>query len=365
MKMTKVEVKKAEEGFTLAPYRSGDELDILSLWRHVFGADRTSEHWQWQFRDNPHGKFFIILARDIVHQSLIGQCAVMPVDLNLMGKRLRAGQAVDTMVHPDFRMKGIFEKSAKNCFELLKNNGFALVYGFPNRNAFPGWIRKLGWSRITFATQYYLRLSILDALKRALPVFGVPSCGDFFFRQFITTKILWKNYLLCRNLKGVQFEISDKVPLLYEELWDSVRSYEILSIWKDCRYFQWRYDRKPGGSYVYYYLKRHERIEALCVASTTTDGLLRIAELLVRDHSILIGRHLIAEVVLRALREGARRISFSGASQDFFDEVFRGFERLRDMNHAFCLGVLGDSGLSKIAESPFNWTITDGDSDSI
>jgi hypothetical protein len=350
--------------FSLAPYRSGDEVDIVALFKTVFGGDKTLEHWRWQFEANPYGRVFTSLARDSDHNGLIGQCAVMPVDLNVMGRRVKAGQALDTMVHADFRNLGIFEQSARHCFEQLKSDGYALVYGFPNRNAFPGWVRKLGWNRIAFGTRYYKRLSVYRSLEKTFSRFGFAAFGNFFFRRFVATKAKWSHYLLKRNLGEFQFIITDQVSDAYEELWQSIRSYEILSVWKDRRYFQWRYDSKPGGAYRYYSLVRGGRIDALCVVAST-DGNLRIAEMAVRDHSIATGQYLVAKIILSALKEGAHSIAFSGISQGLFDEVFCGFERTIDTNHVFCVGVLESTGLAKIAELPFNWTITTGDSDSI
>ncbi len=347
----------------LESYRAGSELEIIDLFAVVFGGRKTIKHWRWQFQSNPHGASLLSLARGQGGR-LIGQCAVMAVDLNVVGERVPAGQELDTMVHPEFRNLGIFEKSAMHSFEQMKAAGRNLVYGFPNQNALPGWLRKLGWSRVAFATRYTKRLSIYPSLTRALPWLGVAALSDFIFRRIIAIEIAWRIFLLKRNLAEVEFSTSDRVPEAYEELWQAVRSYEVISVWKDRRYLQWRYDEKPDSGYRYFFLSRKRRIDALAVVSIV-DGNARIAELIVRDRSTALGQYLIWQSVSWLLNNVAHAVSCSVINQGFFEEVFRDGFKKNISNHVLCMKVLGNDRLAKMAEFSSNWTITEGDSDSI
>jgi GNAT superfamily N-acetyltransferase len=352
-----------ETSFSLASYQVGNEAQIISLFTTVFSGSKSLEHWRWQFEANPYGRVFSGLAWSDKGR-LVGQCAVMPVDLNLMGRRIKAGQALDTMVHPDFRNRGIFERTAQYCIEQLQEAGHVLVYGFPNRQAYPGWMRKLGWQRVAYSTHYQMRLSIYSAVRRTPWLSWLAKLTDVFYRGLVAAETAWRRYLLRRNLGVLTCIVTGRVPAAYEELWQSLRAYEVLSIWKDVEYFRWRYDQKPKGDYRYYFLEREGRIEALCVA-TLTDGMFRIAELIARDQSVQFARYLITELALRGLRHHAHVMEFFGISSGFFDEVFAGFKRTTDTNNVFCLGVLEGQKLAELAPLPFNWTITAGDSDAI
>ena len=54
-------------------------------------------------------------------------------------------QSGDTMTHPKHQGKGLFTTLAKMTYELAKNEGIDLVWGFPNKNSYPGFIKKLNW----------------------------------------------------------------------------------------------------------------------------------------------------------------------------------------------------------------------------
>lgn len=56
-----------------------------------------------------------------------------------------AAQSADTMTHPKHRYKGMFVELSNMTFDLCKELGIKLVFGFPNKNSLHGAINKLGW----------------------------------------------------------------------------------------------------------------------------------------------------------------------------------------------------------------------------
>jgi GNAT superfamily N-acetyltransferase len=70
---------------------------------------------------------------------------VIPCFIQHGDKTLLSAQSADTMTHPDYRGKGLFVKLATMTFDLCKETGIRMVFGFPNQNSLPGFIDKLGW----------------------------------------------------------------------------------------------------------------------------------------------------------------------------------------------------------------------------
>ena len=350
-----------EKTFELIPYRAGDEREILVLFREAFDRERTLAHWQWQFGANPFAPPQAVLSRDKRTQKLNGQYTVMPMPLNLMGRRVLGAQSLDTMVHPEARKFGIFEDSAKECFRRLKAGGFSLVYGFPNRQSFPGFVRKLRWSRISYLTSYVYKLSVHSTLKKVFKI-GVLAAGlDGFYRLKTGFVMGFRRFWLRRYYPSHRFIIDIQVPKGYQSLWDAVRSFEILSVWKDAAYFEWRYDRNPTHAFRYFTLQGRG-VDALAVA-VTQHGEMTLLEFIVRDSSVLMAKLLLSEIILQAQAEGCHRVNFSGAGLDFFDSAFSSFGRAVDFSHVFCLlnfgGEIGE--LASLRRD--NWTITQGDCD--
>lgn len=70
---------------------------------------------------------------------------VFPITINYESKSYLAAQSGDTMTVPEHRKKGLFVALAKETYQLARENGVKLVFGFPNQNSFPGFKNKLDW----------------------------------------------------------------------------------------------------------------------------------------------------------------------------------------------------------------------------
>jgi hypothetical protein len=69
---------------------------------------------------------------------------VVPCFVQSATEIILAAQSADTMTHPGYRMKGMFMELANKTFELCRDSGIKLVFGFPNQNSYHG-LLKLGW----------------------------------------------------------------------------------------------------------------------------------------------------------------------------------------------------------------------------
>ena len=87
--------------------RSYDE-HIARAYRSLFPDDphKSSEMLEWRFRRNPHGAAkFAVAAAD---GEIVGMIALAPTCL-VGSEATKSGyQAIDTVVHPSFRGRGLF-----------------------------------------------------------------------------------------------------------------------------------------------------------------------------------------------------------------------------------------------------------------
>jgi len=348
----------------LERYRDGDEEAVLALFRTVFGKARSPEHWRWQFKANPYGGPFVSMARREHDGLVVGSYSVMPVMLNLMGRSVPACQSVDTAVHPDHRGQRLFETTASDCYAWCASAGLKAVVGFPNSSSYPGFMRTLGWRRIVFPDQHLLRLGIGAALAKRTGIPLLPSIADAFYR--LQRRIgLGSRRALVRRLAGapLSFRVHDRVPVEYEALWNACRSLEVLSIWKDTKYFAWRYDANPDHRFRYFALHRSSGEIAALAVGVDLGGVLTLCELMVEGRNVPVGRWLTAEIALHALSHGMRAVSFLGADQGLFREVFDGFEREGSYTNVYCGRAFDSEPLAELLPHAANWTVTFGDGD--
>lgn len=84
------------------------------------------------------------LARD-GRGTVAGYYGVFPVPLSRDGATFLAAQSGDTMTHPEHQGKGLFTRLARATNEAAAHAGIHFIFGFPNYNSYPGFVRKLGW----------------------------------------------------------------------------------------------------------------------------------------------------------------------------------------------------------------------------
>jgi hypothetical protein len=69
---------------------------------------------------------------------------VIPCYFQINGETVVAAQSADTMTHPDFRKKGLFQLLAKKTYDLATNLNIKFIFGFPNQDSYRGFVN-LGW----------------------------------------------------------------------------------------------------------------------------------------------------------------------------------------------------------------------------
>ena len=70
---------------------------------------------------------------------------VIPCFLQNGNEKIIAAQSADTMTHPKFRYKGMFVELSNITFDLCRQLGIRVIFGFPNQNSYHGAVHKLGW----------------------------------------------------------------------------------------------------------------------------------------------------------------------------------------------------------------------------
>jgi hypothetical protein len=336
-------------------YQKGDESRILALFNATFNGGRSLDRWKWQFERNPQGSPWIALAES--GGELLGQYCMIHNHLSLGGREICAAQACDVIVRPDQRGKRWFIRLAESCYSQASVEGLKVVFGFPNRESFPGHVRSLGWERITPLKEYLYRTSI----KQLAGPFV-----DFFYSAVVGTLMRMRAIAFRRSVDGGRIVTSSAIPGSVASLLEDVRNHEIFSVWKDLAYIKWRYEQHPEHRYVYHVLYVGEVAEGLIVSRDTGTSI-AICELLHRNKDVAQTVYLLSGAVRYHAKSAAERIEFFGHDDGFFDAVFArcGFSTRYSSGFIFSGRVFGDERLAKQFAAPQNWSVVYGDTDVI
>jgi len=118
---------------------------IQRLYKESFGSDHPISSIRRKYDTSIFGlKNTGILAVDD-DNSPAAYYGVFPIVLQYDSKDYIVAQSGDTMTSPNHRKKGLFVKLAKETYQLSKQVGIKLIFGFPNKNSYPGFKKKLDW----------------------------------------------------------------------------------------------------------------------------------------------------------------------------------------------------------------------------
>lgn len=201
-------------------YQHGDEHEILTLYKQVNEREMTLAHWKWKFAKNPFGKSVIKLMFD--DGMLIGHYAVMPMDVQIQSKLVKAVLSVNTMTHPDYRGHGIFPYLGEETYRDCEQKGFKFVYGFPNRNIYRSRVEKLEWKGF----------GKMAALQKEL---GVQAAGEIGKRDSICPV--------------------EKFDERINSLWNRTKDSYHVTVARTEEFLNWRFAEHPTEKYAQFILQ--------------------------------------------------------------------------------------------------------------
>jgi len=219
-----------------------DEVDI-----------KNPKYIDWQYNKNPQGQAIIVLGIDEgKNDFIIGKEAVIPSDLKLENKLVKASISLNSIVHTDYRRQGIFSKLVSALPNLALKEGIVCVYGIPNSNSHKAFLKE-GWKEIAQIPLLVRILKPSNYFNNALKTF------------FASIDFFWK----IKNNEQLQIEeytgdFSDFDPLT------SKLGKRILVLQnRNHKYLRWRYKEHPTRKYKTYFLKKDSEIICYIITRET------------------------------------------------------------------------------------------------
>ena len=181
---------------------SEEEINqIICLIKLGLDPKYTKEFFKWKHLENPFGKSYGLLAWD--GDKIIGLRLFMHWDFENpnTGEIVRSLRPVDTVVHDDYRGKGLFKsltlKGIDNC-----RGDYDFIFNTPNSNSLPGYL-KMGWKEFYQSSSF--NIGIVNPFKKTIKlneksVVQDFSTGKFFFStnkspKYINWRYASPNYL--------------------------------------------------------------------------------------------------------------------------------------------------------------------------
>lgn len=136
---------------------------IQELYLRSFGLKATIDEIKKKYNTAPFGMKnlgYISVAED---GDLAAYYGAFPMRMTIDGKDYLVAQSGDTMTAPEHRKKGLFTILAKEAYKLAEESGIHFVFGFPNDNSYPGFVKNLNW-------KFYGAMKNLNVVNKVLPL---------------------------------------------------------------------------------------------------------------------------------------------------------------------------------------------------
>jgi hypothetical protein len=227
----------SDQRILIRRYQPGDETSILRFFEESFHQQRTLEHWQWKYRENPAGAEHISLAFNGA-QELVAHYAAYPVFLQDGDQVGVIHQIGDTMTAPSIRHIGrgqtsVLGRTAHHFFDSFCEGKVVFNYGFNVGN-------------IQRFSERFLRSFRVDSVAyrtRDLVAHPMKSVSR------------WE-----RLTHGYRLELLTETSAEWDDLFARVApSYECL-VRRDAQYVRWRYLTRPDVRYAVVSVRRRGKL---------------------------------------------------------------------------------------------------------
>ena len=274
----------------LARHFEGKEK-LLDLFQAACGHAMSAEHWDWKHLQNPLASADPEVIVAIENGKIIGARPFWFAEMWLGDKRVKTAQHCDTMVHPDYQGRGIFNLMGQFAIRYLKDNGYALSYGFPGPMSRPGFLKQ-GY-RIVAETENMFR--VVRPRKLLSYKMGNKMLGGglgFFYDAFLNNRAKKTT----RVSDSFQVEVSDRYTGDLKDV-DDLRDKSGINLVRSESYLRWRFDKHPQRSYRYVIAKKEGKLWGYAVISVQPqpNGLVNglIVDYLVKNKDLSCFRVLI------------------------------------------------------------------------
>ena len=228
---------------------------ILDLIENAYGTSELKDpkYFNWQYNENPQGNAIIVLCLDEEKENfVIGQESIIPSVLNIDKNQIKASFSLNTIVHTNYRRRGIFSKLVNALPDFAMKEGIVSVYGVPNSNSHKAFLKE-GWKEIGQLPFLVRILNPSNYFNNALKIFLRPI--SYFYK--------------IKNLDKIGVEKYEGNFVEFDQLTSNLPKRIRVSQNRNHRYLQWRYHDHPTRKYDTYIIRKESEIIGYIITRKT------------------------------------------------------------------------------------------------
>lgn len=229
----------------------GDYIEaVADAAREYYGSENDiadPKYLEYEYYKNPMGKVRMKLAWDEDNVEVAGQYAAIPISVNVQNQEKKVLMSVNTLTRASYRGQGIFKTLANEVYTDAIEQEFSFVYGMPNQNSYPGFLKYVGFSDLG---------SVPLFIRPLVPSHMVASFLNNKFFAFLARPFDFFYKLKKQQLYKADYEIVDfeENAEKYAELfWGKIKNKYSVMITRNYQYIKYRFLDIPRRDYYGYY----------------------------------------------------------------------------------------------------------------
>lgn len=233
---------------------------LAQLEESHYGTDNDISHVEYlehEYYRNPAGDVLMEIAWNDEKQEAGGLYAVIPIWLVINGKKRKCLMSVNTLTKEEYRGQGIFTQLASRCFDRAEREGYTLVYGMPNQNSYPGFLKYLHFSDLGAIPLYLKPLNVSNMVYSYLNSKFLAGLAKPFNCLFKLRERMPDQVRLV-NLTKDNLDIADI-------FWEKIKTKYRVMIARDSSYITYRFLDIPRRKYICMYAFDREEVVAYAV----------------------------------------------------------------------------------------------------
>lgn len=173
--MSEIENKE----YTIERLSSSNIKDLAKLHSQVYSTTTEQDYFRKKYNTTYTGIEHVGFIAYNKNSDVVAYYGVIPCFIKSGNELILAAQSADTMTHPQHRYKGMFVELSTMTFNLCRQLGIRVVFGFPNENSYHGAVTKLGWQETE-------KMNLFTIVVNTLPLYS-------FFKKLRIEK-LYRSY---------------------------------------------------------------------------------------------------------------------------------------------------------------------------
>lgn len=183
---------KQSKEYSITRLSKDNLADVGKLYTEVYGSALGIDYFPKKYDTAYAGVEDVGFIAYNTDNMPVAYYGVIPCFIQYGNKIILAAQSADTMTHPRHRNKRLFTGLSNMTFDLCRQLGIRLIFGFPNQNSYPAMINYLGW----IETQKMSRFLIPVGTTLGIKLFQSRKKQQ----EEILTKLLSSQQKLCNSV---------------------------------------------------------------------------------------------------------------------------------------------------------------------